>query len=82
MRARYPCTSVSITFIGYMQRLTFRVVEPWLLPTVDSRAPRPRFLVGPFLGPYGLPYRGTSLIRNRTHLGPYSRTMHMVLRRS
>ena len=27
-------------------------------------------------------YRGTSLIRDHTHLGHYSRTMPMVLRRS
>jgi len=29
-----------------------------------------------------LMYRGTSFIRNRTHLGPYSRPMPMVLGRS
>jgi hypothetical protein len=37
------------------QRAEIRVVKPTVLITVGRKAPRPRFLVGAPLGPYGLP---------------------------
>ena len=76
-RAQTPILSESPPFIRRTQKQTAGF---WHLrdPCATALALGPKITSAK----HTAPYRGTSLIRTRNHLGTYSRTMPMVLRRS